>query len=60
MLFICKVLLQKLPGCLYSLLAFKHITYNVRSQDVLTLAVTEFGKSEFKYFAEYKWNELQK
>ncbi len=39
MLFIYKSLVQKLPSYLCSLVTFKHSTYNVRSQDILTLAV---------------------
>ncbi len=64
MLFIYKALLQKLPCYLCSLLTFKYSNYNVRSQDILTLAVPpahiELGKNRFKYCAVDKWNELQK
>lgn len=57
-------ILQRLPAYLCFLTQFKHSTYNIRSQDTLTSAVplitTELGKTGFKYFAAYKWNELQK
>ncbi len=47
MLFVFKALLQKLPCYLCSLVTFKYSTYNVRSQDILTLTVrlihTELG-----------------
>ena len=48
MLFVSKALLQKPPNYLCSLVTLKYSTYNVRSQDILTLAVplvdNELGK----------------
>lgn len=52
-------LLRKLPCYLCSLVTFKYSTYNVRSQDVLTLAVSlvlnELGQSRFMYYTANKW-----
>ena len=39
MLFICKALLQKPPHSLCYLVTYKHGTDNVRSQDIVTLAL---------------------
>lgn len=50
-------ILQRLPAYLCFLTQFKYSTYNIRSQDTLTLAVpliqTELGKTGFKYFVAH-------
>ena len=53
----------KLPSYLMSLLKFKSICHNTRSQSLLSLEIpyikTDIGKIAFKLFASHKWNTVQ-
>ena len=63
MLLIYNALLLKLPNDLTSLLTLKSRNYNTRSSNYLTLDIprgrTNVGRTGFRYFAPFKWNEIQ-